>query len=177
MTLRPLNRADLTAVAANMRAADRSEIFATRFDEDAELLAEECLASDSLGAILADRDGIPVAAIGAWEMWPGVWSVWMFATPSWPKVALSATRFVKRKLQPALLALGAHRAECRSSATHCNAHRWLHCLGAEIEAEYRDFGKNREIFIGFVWRKENVLKSVQESETAQDRKAGGPAKG
>jgi len=177
MNLRPLNRADLRAVAANMRSSDRREIFATRFDENPELLAEECLASFSLGAIIADKDGAPIAAIGAFEMWPGVWSVWMFATEGWPRVALSATRFVKRKLAPALRALGLHRAECRSSADHDSAHRWLRHLGAEIEAEYRDFGKNCETFIGFVWRNENVREPVQDTETAKDQNAGSPAKG
>lgn len=102
--------------------------------------------------MIAGRDGAPVAVIGALETWPTVWSVWMFATDRWPEVAVDATRFARRRLAPALLELGLRRAECRSSATHHAAHRWLAHLGARREAEYPDYGRNGETFIGFIWR-------------------------
>ncbi|WP_374656134.1 hypothetical protein [Dongia sp.] len=150
MPPRALNRDDLIAVAENMRAADRREIFATRFDENAELLAEDLLAGDPLGVIVADRDGVPAAVLGATEMWPGLWSLWMFATDRWPSVARETTRFAKRVLWPALLKLGLRRGECRSAAEHHVAHRWLRHLGGAVESIHPAYGKGGETFIGFV---------------------------
>lgn len=164
MNLLPLEFETVLAVARNMRAADRQEIYATRWDEDAEALAADCVTGCSIGAVIAARDGAPVAVIGAMELWPTVWSVWMFATDHWPKVALAATRFVRRHLTPALLDLGLRRAECRSCSTHKQAHRWLEYLGAQREAEHADYGKNGETFIGYYWRAEDVRKSLQEAE-------------
>jgi hypothetical protein len=93
---------------------------------------------------------MPVAALGGIEMWPGNWSVWMFATDRWPEVAREATRFAQKTLLPVLLRLGLRRGECRSALEHEVAHRWLIFLGARIEAIYPAFGKGGETFVGFV---------------------------
>lgn len=151
MAWRPLDIDGLLHVARGMRACDRREIFATRFDDDIAAIVTDLWASDPLGGIMLARDGAPVAALGASEMWPGNWSVWMFATERWPEVAAAATRFALGRLRPALLGLGAHRAECRSIDDHFVAHRWLTRLGAAAEAVYPGFGRNRETFIGFVF--------------------------
>lgn len=145
-----LNAADLTAIGMAMRVADRCEIFATRFDADVASLVADLLDCDPIGAVIAAVDGTPVAALGGIEMWPGNWSVWMFATDRWPEVARETTRFVHRTLLPALLTLGLRRGECRSALDHAVAHRWLYSLGAEVEAIYPAFGKGGETFVGFV---------------------------
>jgi hypothetical protein len=150
MTLRPLNREDLIAVAETMRAADRHEVFATRFDEDPVLLADDLLAGDPVGAVIAAADGAAVAALGGTEMWPGMWSLWMFATDRWPEVARATTRFAKCTLWPALLQLGLRRGECRSASNHAVAHRWLRHLGGVPESIHPAYGKGGECFIGFV---------------------------
>ena len=150
MTLRALDLPDVWAVARAMRDADRREIFATRFDEDALALAEDLIASDPVGAIVAAADGTAVAALGGIEMWPGMWSLWMFATDRWPEVAKETTRFAKSVLWPALLRLGLRRGECRSAVDHETAHRWLRFLGGDVEALYPAYGKGGETFIGFV---------------------------
>lgn len=151
MAWRPLNVDDLLGIARNMRDSDRREIFATRFDNDIASLVTDLLASDPLGGIMLTQDGAAVAAIGASEMWPGNWALWMFATDRWPEVAMEATRFARGTLQRALLGLGGRRAECRSIDGHFIAHRWLGRLGAEAEAVYPGFGRNGETFIGFVF--------------------------
>jgi hypothetical protein len=148
--MRALNLPDVWAVARAMREADRREIFATRFDEDARLLAEDLLASDPVGAVITAADGTAVAALGGIEMWPGNWSLWMFATDRWPEVAKETTRFAKLVLWPALLRLGLKRGECRSALHHATAHRWLCFLGGEVEALYPAYGKGGETFVGFV---------------------------
>jgi hypothetical protein len=150
MEVRPLTCKDLQKVATAMRAPDRHEIFATRFDDDIAALVEDLLAGDPVGAVIAADDGMPVAVIGATEMWPGLWSMWMFATDRWPEVARAATRFAKRDMWPALLALGLRRGECRSAAQHEMAHRWIRHLGGVQESIHPAFGKGGETFIGFV---------------------------
>ena len=164
MKLLPLDFETVLAVAQDMRRADRQEIFATRWDDNPATLAQDCVGAGCIGAVIAGRDGAPICAIGATEMWPRVWSVWMFATDRWHEVALDATRFVKERLIPTLLDLGLRRAECRSSAMHTQAHRWLEYLGARRETEHLDYGKNGESFIGFYWRAEDVRKSLQETK-------------
>lgn len=150
MPLRALSLDDLWAVARDMREADRREIFATRFDEDALALAEDLMASEPVGAIVAAADGAAVAALGGIEMWPCTWSLWMFATERWPEVAKETTRFAKSVLWPALLRLGLKRGECRSAVDHETAHRWLSFLGGDVEAFYPAYGKGGETFVGFV---------------------------
>jgi len=176
MPIVPLNLADVRTVARGMRAADRAEIFATRWDEDPDLLATECLAHAGIGAVIKAADGVPVCVIGASEMWPKVWQVWMFATDRWPEAAREATRLVRRWIIPALYNAGCHRAECRSSAAHVTAHRWLERLGAERESLHRAYGKNKENFIGYYWRRENV-RNFQKTKDAQNQADTGAAKG
>jgi hypothetical protein len=170
MGVRKLSPADLMAIGRAMRVADHREIFATRFDEDVEALAADILAGDPVGAIITAADGEAVAAIGGTEMWPGCWSVWMFATDRWPEVSTETTRFVRRTFWPVLLRLGLRRGECRSALDHVTAHRWLSHLGGEIEAIYPAFGKSGETFIGFVIYGENSM-----CATPKKRKHAGPA--
>ncbi len=165
MRLLPLTRDHVGAVARAMRAADRAEIYATRRDEDWRALAEDAVGFSRLGAVAAAADGTPVVAAGGVECWPGLWQVWMFATPRWPEVALGMTRWARRHFAPALVAAGAHRAECRSLAGNLAAHRWLAALGAVAEACQEDYGRNRESFITFAWRRPHV--HVQRAETTQ----------
>ena len=157
----PLTAQRLTEVAAAMRPRDREEIFATRFEdgdrlETAQALAEQLVAASRFGGIAVDDRGISGAAVGAAEMWPGVWSVWMFATDAWPRHAFRVSAFIRRQMMPALLAAGARRAECASLASYSSAHRWLAWLGAKPEAFIAGYGKNGEDFILFSWRKDDV---------------------
>jgi hypothetical protein len=153
--LLPLTEAAVLHVARHMRSCDRREIFATRFDEDAAALAGELVAVSRFG-IAAATDGVPAAALGYVECWPGFWTGWMFATDAWPMVAGALTRFARRALMPALVEAGAHRCECKSIADNDAAHRWLSMLGARAEAVHPDFGRNRETFVTFAWRLDHV---------------------
>jgi hypothetical protein len=170
MDVRPLTRDAVQKVAAAMRAPDRAEIFATRFDDDVAALAEDLIAGDPVGAVLAADDGTPIAVVGATEMWPGLWSMWMFATDRWPEIARAATRFAKREMWPALLALGLRRGECCSAAQHDMAHRWIRHLGGVQESIHPAFGKGGETFIGFVIYGET--ENVRDTEIASSEQRG-----
>lgn len=154
MLLLPLTVPLVTSVARHMRAMDRAEILATRWDDDVADVARECATFSRFGQVAADDVGEPIAAVGGIEMWPGCWSVWMFSTDAWPRVALSVTRFVRRTLIPAIRATGATRAECRSIDGHHVAHRWLESLGAYREAAHPGYGRGGETFITFAWAPE-----------------------
>jgi hypothetical protein len=148
-----INREDLLFVVQNMRQRDRSEVFATRWDDSSESLTDDLIAGGEF-AWIAGVPGKPIAAFGAAPVWNGVWAVWMVATDDWPEVALEVTRFIKRVMIQTLKDIGAHRAECRSWEGHPQAHRWLEMLGAKKESEIENFGRNGERFYLYCWTKE-----------------------
>lgn len=154
MDLSPVAPRPLLHIVENMRDSDRREIFATRWTEDAAALASDTLAVPGPKWI-AGKDG-PIAAIGAAPRWPGVWSVWMFATPRFPEIGGTLTRFVRRRIIPMLVDAGAHRAECYSIEGHDEAHRWLEFLGAKRSEPIPNFGKGGETFYCYSWAREDV---------------------
>lgn len=150
VTITPLDADAVRFVAENMRDADRAEIFATRPDDDTRQIAIDTMSYARFGCV-AWMDDEPVAVVCAIPLWPGVWSVGMYATDNWPKVACTVTCWIRRVLIPNLKAAGAHRAECRSHAAHATAHRWLEHLGAIYEARLAAFGRDRETFYLYAW--------------------------
>lgn len=152
-SLRPLAVAAVNHVAANMRAMDREEIFATQFGDDPMSITAACMAVPQF-AWTAWREDEPIAVVGAVPMHPSVWSVYAFATDRFSEIAYPLTRFVKRGMIPSLASSGCRRAQCLSLASHKEAHDWLTYLGAEATGQdaYRRYGRHGEDFILFVWR-------------------------
>jgi hypothetical protein len=146
-----INKKDVSFIAENLRMSDKNEVFATRWTENGDDLADAILSHGDFGWIACADDGTPVSAFGAVPLWNGVWSVWMFATDRWPEVSLSVTRFIKKIMTPALEEVGYHRAECKSLAENKTSHRWLELLGASKESEAVNFGRNGETFYTFSW--------------------------
>jgi hypothetical protein len=140
----------LAYIARNLRANDHIECLAGRIATVDQLAAEATLTPGLCDIVyLGDY---PVAAIGAREMWKGVWSVWAWGTENWNDVATTLTRHALRTLKPAMLARGGHRAECMSWTCHIPAHRWLEFLGFQREGVLHAYGRNREDFIMYAWR-------------------------
>jgi hypothetical protein len=152
----PLDHAAVGFVAARMRDCDRDEIFATRWENDPQKIAEETMTCARFGAVAWHEDE-PVAVVCAMPLWPGVWTVAMYATAKWPAVALAVTRWLRRELMPDVAATGAHRVECRSLATHVMAHRWLERLGARCDGVLTDYGRHREAFYVYAWTLTDLL--------------------
>src|SRR3546814_8852990 len=75
-------------------------------------------------------------------MWPGVWSMFMFATNEISNIGLGLTKFVARRMIPGLLDQGAHRLEARSMDGHVDAQSWLETFGAAREATL--YGRSEE---------------------------------
>lgn len=183
VAIRHLEAAPVMYVAANMRPADAHEIYATRWPlphgaDNPAAIAADVVNLSRFGAV-AWWDDKPVCAIGAIELWPGVYSVWMFATPAWPKVARAVTRWCKVALRPLMLAAGGHRAQCQVIGWYAVARRWLEHLGFEVEAPLRGYGRNGEDFVSMVWRPRSDVRSGpirrQQAVVAADAAAGAAA--
>jgi hypothetical protein len=154
MTLADITLERVSHVTARMRQADKDEIYATRWDDDPERLAKTVVSFDPTGFVVLADDGEPVSVFGVYQMWPGVFSVFMFATDRWNEVSVGMTKFVMRDMIPSVMSGAFVRAECRSLSTHTQAHRWLEMLGAYKESEQLCFGKNGETFFTYVWTKQ-----------------------
>lgn len=151
MKLAKADLGSLLYICRNMRADDRSEIFATRWDDDPDQLAADAFTRwGEMSYIAFAQDGTPVASIGATPVWPGVWSGWMMATDRFGEVGKPLTKWIRRVMLPAIAKAGCHRAEARSESTHHAAHRWMEMLGAKPESVLRQYGRQKQDFILFV---------------------------
>ncbi len=146
---------DLVYIARNMRALDAEEILPLTWSGKPEDLAQRISVSGGL-AHVALSGVMPVATWGANMTRPDFWSVWMFTTDRWPKVALTVTRHIRNELIPALVADGAVRADCWSMEGHDVAHRWLEALGATKEATAEDYGPTRKKFYCYSWTRSRL---------------------
>jgi hypothetical protein len=147
------NRPDLVLpVAEQMRESDRREIFATRWDDDTAALAGEAV---ELGRLVGWVSGLerPIAAFGCYEMWPNVYSMWLFATDDFRRIGISMTKLITRSIVPMLFKAGAHRLEARSMEGHHEAQRWLEMIGAKREATLRGYGREGQDFHVYAWEK------------------------
>lgn len=145
-----LDRPELVLeVAHNMREWDRREIFATRTDDDCDLLAEAALGCGEISWVAGlDR---PIAAFGCAPMWHGVWSMWLFATDEFGRIGISVTKLITRTIVPMMIDAGAHRLEARSMEGHTDAQRWLEVIGAKREASLSRYGRDGQDFHIYTW--------------------------
>lgn len=153
MHLTEISQEAVGHVARNMRQRDKDEIYATRWSDDPDALAKAVVSCDPFALVACSDDKEPVCVFGVHEMWPGVFSVFMFATDRWDEVSLSVTKHALRIMIPCVMSEGFVRAECRSLSTHTQAHEWLELLGASKESEHACYGKNGETFFTYCWTK------------------------
>lgn len=140
-------------VARHMREMDKREIYALRFADEPFHLMNDVMAQPHFSWI-GWHQGLPCAVFGGMEIHPGVWSMFMFATDDFPKIALGVTRFAKNGLLPQLWGrLSAHRLQAHSHEGHRDAHRWLKRLGCEKEAVLRGYGRDGSDYGLWVLRK------------------------
>ena len=151
----PATYADVVHVARNMRPLDVEEIFPLIWNATPENLAAYTIAAGGISRV-ALWNGEPTAAFGAVEARPTLWTVWMFATWRWPKVASAATKCIRREIGPDLQEAGAIRADCWSMEGHDQAHKWLELLGATREASLKDYGPTRKTFHCYSWTRSQL---------------------
>ena len=136
-------------VARNMRDWDRREIFATRPDDDVEVLAHAALNCGRIAWVSGLDE--PIAAFGCAPMWPGVYSMWLFATDDFHQIRFSVTKLIVRTIVPMMIDAGAHRLEARSMEGHTDAQRWLEVIGARREATLAGYGREAQDFHVYAW--------------------------
>jgi len=149
---------DIHDVALRMRDSDYREFSALSWADSREALAGELV--ERYGPLhplcVFHRDGERVAVGDVVQVRPNVVSLFFFATDRFGDVALPLTRFVVQRLLRNVREAGVHRIEALTSASHAQAHRWLHALGLRQEGEpFRGFGKGGEDYVQFVWVKED----------------------
>jgi hypothetical protein len=143
--IEPASYADVLVIASTMRDSDRAEIYATRFGEDPFDVARVAMLSQHK-YVYRQPAGPLVAAFGALQLWPGVWSIWLFANDLWtPSAARRVIRFVRGMLSTERF----HRVECRSLATHSDAHGFIQALGLRPECVLHAYGRGQEDFVVF----------------------------
>lgn len=165
MTLSPINDGDLLYIARNMRAADKEEIYATRWSDDPNRLVDDCMAVSALPTSYTQIAGIerPIAVFGAVQHWPGVWDVWCFGTDEFPRIGFALTKHIRKVMVPLLINRGAHRVHCRSLSSHVEAHEWLKNLGARPDEQkfLKAWGRGGEDFLMFEWHLEDFRAAME----------------
>lgn len=150
----PVSRDALSWVIHHMRQRDQDEIYAQRWSDDPGAYLEDQMIWMGEMCCIWTHDGIPVSCQGVLPFWPGVWGMFAYGTDLWPRVVLDMTKHAFRFIVPALLAVKAHRVECRALATHTESRRWIEFLGAREEAVLKAYGKRQEDFVLYVWKPE-----------------------
>lgn len=139
-------------IVRNMREWDRREVYAVSWATDPQTLGDQMFANLGSFAFMASADdGEPVAAIGALNAWPGLWTPWAIGTDRFPLIARQLTRFVRNDMIPLMRDLGFRRAECFSMVGHAESHKWLAACGGTPEYTAKSYGKNGEDFVLYAW--------------------------
>jgi len=153
MRIEPLSRPAVEYVVSNMRAWDRSEIFATRWSDDEVPMVDQVMAMGDVSWVAYGEGDTPIAVFGCAPLWPGVWSMWFFATDNIHQIGISVTKMIVRHIIPMLWDGGAHRLQCHSMEGHVDAQNWLETIGASREGTARGYGRSGQDFHCYVWEK------------------------
>ena len=141
-------------IAARLRDDDRRELNSViAWDED---VTRHCALwlQQAEQSFLVSYEGRPAALVAAGQLWPGSWWAAAWGTDEWPRVILTTTRIIKYRLA-GILALHAHRIECRVAAWRVNTHRWLAGCGGVQEARLSRYGRDQSDFLVFRWTRED----------------------
>jgi hypothetical protein len=152
--LAPMEWLPLEFLCFNMREIDRHEIYANLPTSNPIEWANWVFHNVAKNgcAWIAALDGRPTAVMGIYENFPGNWEIFSFGTPDYIRV-LVAFKPKWYLMIDYLRDHGGHRLQCRSLATHKEAHRFLKLMGFAPEAVLQAFGRDREDYILFkqVW--------------------------
>lgn len=148
-----------------MCSLDCAEIYATRSERDPDIIAHEALLAPH--SYVYSREGIPLAAFGVFEIWPNVWSVWMFTTDAFTGGGEIVRQF-RHVIAPAMLSAGCHRVQCDSLIEHWKAHEFIKRFGGRAEFTMRGYGRYREDFIRFYWDRASLQAQVPKLRLARN---------
>ena len=145
------SREGIAHIVRNLRARDRAEIFALRWNDDEDTLIDQVSANAGALWRVWSWDGEPVAINGVVPVRPGVVVAGAFGTDKWRFTLRAMTRWSLEFVIPALRCSNYHRGEAYVLASNTDSRRWIESLGAEIESVLLRYGRNREDFLLYVW--------------------------
>lgn len=150
ITVQPARFAHASYITANMREADKREIFCQVPDgtKTYEIAGMMLSAGD---AFIAYMDDLPVLFFGAHPINVCTLGAWAMGTKHTRRVLHHATRHLIADYGPAAVAAGYTSMECRTHVEHHEAHRWLESTGAVANGAPFVYGKNEEKFILYRW--------------------------
>jgi len=146
------NVRDYCFIAANMRKADRQEIFC-QLPEGTESRIVGVYSHDTSEPrwrFAAFYNGQPVMAYGFQWLNAATLLAWAWGTNDTRRCIPKVGRHILSLREEAIEA-GARRIEARSLKTHKTAARWLQKMGASPIADLRQFGRNGETFVLWEW--------------------------
>lgn len=153
-----VSREGLVHIVRGLRPRDRAEVFALRWDEDETRFINDVLAVAGPMWKVWSWDNEPAAINGVLPVRPGVVIAAAFGTDKWRFTLRAMTRWSREWVIPALQAASYHRGEAYVLAANVDARAWIEALGGEIEAYLYQYGRNREDFILYTWRLNDVLR-------------------
>jgi len=154
VVVEPMEWLALEFLCFNMRDVDRREIYGnlpTANPLEWAAMIHQGVARNGC-AWIARCNGRPAAVMGVCENFPGNWQVFSFGTEKYRRVLV----YFKPKLD-LMIAFGRergmHRLECKSLASHKDAHRCTRFLGLGDPVLLRKYGRDGDDFLLFsrVW--------------------------
>lgn len=149
-------REGIAHIVNHMRERDRQEIMALRWDSDLTQFANDVCCYAGATWRMWERNGVPVAIAGVTPVRPGVVQAGAFGTPDWKYAARHIIGWGRNWMIPRLIAANFHRAEAYALASNTDSRRFIEALGGEIETPLHHYGREREDFILYLWRLDDV---------------------
>lgn len=150
ISIKPLEWLPLEFLCFNLRAIDREELVGNLPTENpleiASIIFNQVARNGC--AWCGFMNGRPAAVLGVFENFPGNWQVFSFGSNDYVRVLVCF-----RQKWPLMLAYvrdhGGHRIECRSLATHSEAHGFLRLMRFEREGVLRCYGRRKQDYVQF----------------------------
>lgn len=148
--IKPACLAHASFITANMREADKREIYCQLPDtiKSYEIASMLLHAGDAYVAYL---DGEPAVFFGAHPLNVCTLEAWAMGTSKTRRCLADVTRYVIQHYAPLALDRGFTSMECRSHVDHVEAHWWLETTGAVVNGAPFVYGKNNEKFLLYRW--------------------------
>ncbi len=154
--IKPANYADILTILHQARAADKTEILATEFDEDLERIAHKYANYCDFGIIFYGLDGTPIAFLAGATLWPHMVQIGFAATQRWGEIAFGVSRFLRRMRDLWLEEREIRQLFCFALEESKANNAWLHWLGFTEKCHLPQMGKNAEDFLFLTYQRKET---------------------
>lgn len=152
ITIEPATLRDASYVTANMRAADRREVYCQLPPEIDNIGVAWMSVENSQGRCwTAFENDEPIACFGLSAITGYVMAVWLFGTDRMKRAVPEITRFMLKHVVPGLETEHWQRLEARVHRDHDLAHIWITAMGARLDCVLPVWGRDGEPFYLYSW--------------------------